>query len=216
MLTRWMPSIRAVFVTLLLLANLAYAMPYRGLTWKGVSAPDYGRADFEMYWGWFGAWSPVSRPTADRWFRRWAYTQDRVVHAARAPFQPVYDALHVNQRWTLFNIVARAPARLIIEVRRDGEWETLYRRLDPEHDWHEAQLSYRRIRGVWDGVGAEPKGTYKRMAKWIARTVFLEQLDVDRVRVKLVREHLSPPWEPIDPRPEAFAERYYRRHEVMP
>lgn len=210
-----MPTIRAVLVTLLLFANLAFAMPYRGLTWEGVSDPEYGKADFDLYWTWFGHLSPVSRSTAQALFRRWAWTQDQAVGAARAPFEPLFDFLHVNQRWTLFNIVARAPSRLVVEARRDGEWETLYRRLDPAHDWHDAQLSYRRIRGVWDGVSGEPKGTYKRMAKWIARTAFAEQPDVDRVRVKLVREHLSPPWEPVDPKPEVFAERYYRRHEVM-
>jgi hypothetical protein len=216
MLSGWMPTIRALFVAALIFGNLAHAMPHRGLTWAAVSHPEYGKADLDLWWSWFGSLSPVSRATVEWWFRRWAWSQDQLVGVAQAPFDAPFHVLHVNQRWTLFARIAQAPERLVIEVRREGEWETLYRRLDPDHPWHDRQLSYRRIRGVWDGVGDEPKGTYKRMAKWIAVTVFTEQPDVDRVRVLLEKVRLSPPWAPPEDEVTRRAERYYKREEVMP
>lgn len=216
-LQAWVPASRAALVAALIIGNLSMAMPYRGLAWAGVSDPAYGRKDFELWWGWFGDWSPLPRPAVDWLFRRWAWSQDNLVGLVRVPFEPVADFLNVNQRWTLFAAVTRAPRRLVVEVRRDGEWEVLYRRLDPEHTWHDAQLRYRRVRGVWDSADIEdPKGTYKRMAKWIALTAFTEHADVDRVRVILERSHLMPPWEPLDAEVTRHAERYYRRHEVLP
>jgi hypothetical protein len=132
----------------------------------------------------------------------------------RWPTDRLFKALHVSQQWGLFAIVTETTDRVLIEVRRDKEWETLYRRLDGEHDWHDDQLKYRRIRGVWDGVKEEPKGTYKRFTVWIARVIFREQPDVDRVRVVLERTVNTLPWEEPDPTVTRRAERYHRREET--
>jgi hypothetical protein len=49
------------------------------------------------------------------------------------------------------------------------------------------------------------------MARWIARMVFAEQADVDRVRIVLEKERESLPWEEIDPTVTRRAEKYYKR-----
>lgn len=214
MFARWIPTLRAVVAALLVVGHLAVTGPYHHLTWEAVSAPSYAQREIERWSRWLGGVDPDS---VGWWYRRWAYAADGALGWVRAPLRPLYGALGVNQRWTLFAVIGTVPCGVVVEADRGDGWEVLYRRNDPEHAWHDAQLRYRRIRGVWGGVDRDaPKGTYKRMARWIARSVFAEEPDVDQVRV-LVEEHrLTPPWEAADPSRTRRAERTYRRDEVGP
>lgn len=208
--------LRAAVITLWLVANGAYAVPYYSVKAEDRTNPEYRKVALDLWWSWFGRVSPVERPAFDRVVRGAMFAEHDLVLALRAPFRPVFDLLHVNQQWGLFAVVATECDALVIEVRRGGDdWSTLYRRLDGEHDWHDRQLKYRRIRGVWDGVGAEPKGTYKRLSKWIARTVFRELPDVDRVRVMLEHRKIPAPGEPVDPNRTKRAEQYFKREVLM-
>lgn len=206
--------LRAVFVALVILGNLIYAIPFPKMSAEDLDDPEFRSADIDL---WFSIVGPVTGLDRDGFgllARRVVWGTRQSIGALRFPFDPVFSAAHVNQQWGLFAVVTEEPDSVVVEVRRNGEWETLYRRLDPEHAWHDDQLKYRRIRGVWDGVKDEPKGTYKRMTDWIARTVFAEQPEVDRVRVVLERRRLSLPWEPVDPDVERRAERYHRREKT--
>jgi hypothetical protein len=208
--------LRAALIAVALVANATHALPYSDISPEDRAKPDYGQPALDLWWGWFGPALPVARETFDGAVR-WAWFAGHdVVHALRAPFHPFFSLFHLNQQWGLFAVVTEDPDALLIEVRRGGDnWSVLYRRLDGDKDWHDRQLKYRRIRGVWDGVKDEPKGTYKRMSTWIARMIFTEMPKVDRVRVSLERTHLSLPWEPVDATRSQRAERYFRRNEVM-
>ena len=202
-------------ITIVLLVNGIFALPYNKMTLENVTDPEWEKGDFALWYGWL---DPVLTMSQDRFsaiVRRLMWAQHETVRMLRLPWKPFFDRLHINQQWGLFAVVSESPERLVIEVRRNGEWEVLYRRLDGEHDWHDNQLKYRRIRGVWDGVKEEPKGTYKRMAKWIARMVFLEQPDVDRVRVVLEKHRENLPWEEVDPSITRRAEKYHKREDLM-
>lgn len=197
----------------MIVGNVVGAIPRVKMTPEERADPDFLRPDLER---WHAVLGPVLTYEQLRTVAvetGWGWKT--FVDALRFPFQPFFDATKTNQQWGLFAVVTETPERLVIEVRRNGEWETIYRRLDPEHGWHEHQLKYRRIRGIWDSVKDPPKGTYKRLTLWIARTVFLEQPDVDRVRVRLERSYLTLPWEEPDPRITYRAERYHRREKVM-
>jgi hypothetical protein len=208
--------LRAVAITAALVMNGIYALPYQKITDEERQDPEWQKPGLDVWWRWFGPVLPVERETFDRVVRGGLFLQHDVVAGLRWPFKPIFGTLHVNQQWGLFAVVTQQPDALVIEVRRGGDkWETLYRRLDGEHDWHDRQLKYRRIRGVWDGVKEEPKGTYKRMSMWIARVIFTEQPDVDRVRVLLEKGRETLPWEPVDDTRTRRAEKYYRRHELM-
>lgn len=210
-------QVRGLLLLGVIVVNLIYAIPYPRIDEEDLADPEWRSADFERWEGWLGAAGVHLQPG---WLMAttkevgWAYKQ--VLVTLRAPFSPYYDFTQTNQQWGLFAAVTEAPDALIVEVRRSGEWEELYRRLHPEHDWHDRQLKFRRMRGVWDGVKEEPKGTYKRFSVWLARQVFAEQPDVDRVRVLLEKRYLTLPWEEPDERRERRAERYHKRENHMP
>ncbi|MEZ4237700.1 MAG: hypothetical protein R3F59_16440 [Myxococcota bacterium] len=209
-----MPQLRAALILGLLIANAIYALPVAKIKDEERNDPAFRQAEIDVWYGWFGPTLGISREKLGDWVRAYLWAQRQTVLTLRAPVRPIFDAFHVSQQWGLFAVVTEAPDRLIIEVRRNGEWETLYRRLDGDRDWHDATLKYRRVRGVWDGVRKEPKGTYKRLTQWIARVIFDEQPDVDRVRVLLEKEHKQLPWVEPDPQLERRAERYHRRGEM--
>ncbi len=200
-------------LALVIVANLVAAIPRVKLTPEERDDPEFLREDLER---WHEVLAPVltyDQLRAVAIGAAWGWK--RFVDGLRFPFEPVFKLTHTNQQWGLFAVVTEKPERLLIEVRRNGEWETIYRRLDPAYTWHEPQLKYRRIRGIWDSVKEPPKGTYKRFSLWVARTVFTEQPDVDRVRVRLERSYLTFPWEEPDPRLTYRAEKYHRREKVM-
>ena len=205
-------QVRGLLLLVVIVANLIYAIPFPRITEDDLADPEWRKVDFDRWEGWLGNVGIGGEPG---WLMAvikevgWTYKQALV--GLRTPFQPYFDATQTNQQWGLFAVVTESPDVLVVEVRRSGEWEELYRRLDREHAWHDRQLKFRRLRGVWDGVKDEPKGTYKRFTVWLAREVFEEQPDVDRVRVLLERHHLALPWEEPDPEGERRAERYHKR-----
>jgi hypothetical protein len=209
-----MRNLRAVLIVVALLANATYALPVSKMKAEEVDDPEFRANDVELWYRWLGAPLGVTREAFGARIRRLIWAQHELVLTLRAPFGPVFETLHISQQWGLFAVVTEAPDRLVIEVRREGEWETLYRRLDGQHDWHDSQLKYRRIRGVWDGVKEEPKGTYKRLTTWVARVIFAEQPDVDRVRVVLEKEPQTLPWVENTAETTRRAERYHRREEM--
>jgi hypothetical protein len=207
-------------IALVIVANATYAVPMPKMTLEDLADTEWRRREFDQWYTWLDTLWPAAEPPWSRddfaaLVRRTYWAERETVRMLRKPFKPFFDRIHAGQQWGLFAVVTENPDRLVIEVRRNKEWELLYRRLDGDHDWHDAQLRYRRIRGVWDGVKEEPKGTYKRLTTWIAKTIFAEQPDVDRVRVVLERHHEVLPWK--EPRTEIKrrAERYHRRDEVM-
>jgi hypothetical protein len=206
-------QLRAALILVVLLANAVYALPVAKMKVEDLEDPTFREGDIGLWYLWVGEPLGVEQERFGRWIRQYLWGQRNFVLALRAPVRPLFEALHISQQWGLFAVVTEAPDRLVIEVRRDGEWETLYRRLDGDLDWHDAQLKYRRVRGVWDGVKEEPKGTYKRLTKWLSRMIFEEQPDVDRVRVLLEKEHKQLPWVEPDPQLKRRAERYHRRSE---
>ena len=206
-------QVRGLLLLVVIVANLTHAIPYPRISEEDLADPEWRKADFEQWERWL---SRVGLSLEPGWLKQLGFDVKQVVLTLRAPFSPYFDLTQTNQQWGLFAVVTEAPDALIVEVRRDGEWEELYRRLHPEHDWHDRQLKFRRLRGVWDGVKDEPKGTYKRFSVWLARTVFEEQPDVDRVRVLLEKRTLTLPWEEPDERVERRAERYHKRENHMP
>lgn len=209
-----MRTLRAAIIAVVLLANAIQAIPYARMDEENLDDPTYRQGDIESWYERLDPLIPVGREQFAQLVRRGFWAAHETVRMLRWPTDWFFRNVHVGQQWGLFAIVTETPDSLVIEVRRDKEWETLYRRLDGDHDWHDAQLKYRRIRGVWDGVKEEPKGTYKRLTVWLARVIFREQADVDRVRVVLERSVETLPWEEPVPTVTRRAERYHRRGET--
>lgn len=209
-----MRRFRAIVIAVAIAANLIVAIPGTQVTDEDVAKPDFRKEDIENWYAWtfgLGMSKERFRDVALGAFAFWG----EALKVIRAPVQPFFSWTHTNQQWGLFAIVGERRESIVIEVRRAGQWETLYRRLDPGHDWRDDTLKYRRVRGVWDGVKDEPKGSYKRLTGWLAKEIFEEQPDVDRVRVVLERTNMTLPWEEIDTTVERRAERYHRREDAM-
>ncbi len=209
-----MRRIRAIVMLVVVIANVIMAIPRMKVTEEDLADPEWRDQDIGNWYRWTGGLGMTAEDFRELVVGLW-WGWSEGVRLLRAPFQPVFGLTHTNQQWGLFAVVSESPDRFIVEVRRDGQWETLYRRLDPEHAWRDDVLKYRRVRGVWDGVKDEPKGTYKRLTKWLAREIFVEQPDVDRVRVVLEKENLALPWDEVDPTTTRRAQRYHRRHEIL-
>lgn len=206
-----------MLLLVVLLANLTHAIPYPRIDEEDLEDPEWASADIER---WHTVLSSVGLSPGPERLREqgrslmWGYK--RVVDGLRLPFRPYFKNAKTNQQWGLFAVVTQKPDALVVEARRSGEWEELYRRLHPEHRWRDDVLKYRRIRGIWDGVEEKPKGTYKRFSIWLAKEVFREQPDVDRVRIALERRELFFPWDDTEAPMERRAERHHKRENHMP
>lgn len=116
--------------------------------------------------------------------------------SALAPFQPLLRITGTGQSWALFAYPDRYPNRLVVEVRQPGgQWETVFRGADPEHTFLAPQLTFRRIRGVYDTASSRgsPGKVYDRFADWVARQTLAAQPNATDVRIKMVQFHVDLP-----------------------
>ena len=212
--------LRGVAMVVVIVANLIYAVPMPQITEAQRQDPQWQRGTVQALAPWL-ARAGVAQSVDDlqRRYRHLVWSVKQALLTLRAPAQPVFDALQTNQQWGLFATVTEAPDRLVVEVQRGprAQWEPLYVRLDPEHDWRDPVFRYRRVRAVWDNVRQQqPKATYKRLAAWTADEVFVEQPDVTAVRFVLERRFLTLPWEPLVTLTQRRAERVHRRPRAEP
>lgn len=114
------------------------------------------------------------------------------------PIKPLRRYLGIGQSWALFAAPDTHPNRLQVEARIDGEWKMVFRRVDPEHRMMNTQISFRRVRGVHDGVSNKPGKIYHALCEFIARGVFEQMPQADAIRVQMYRHHKTAPHKPTD------------------
>lgn len=136
--------------------------------------------------------------------------------AVMKPFRPLLRITGTGQGWGLFTYPNTHPHRLVIEVERDGKFEVVYRALDPEHAYLEPQLTFRRVRGVYDDNASKVRPSYESFARWVARHAFEDWPDATRVRVKMIRTHVVTPGQTPDPKAETRLVRVVKRGEEGP
>jgi hypothetical protein len=132
------------------------------------------------------------------------------------PFRPLLRITGTGQGWGLFTYPNTHPHRLVIEVERDGKFEVVYRALDPDHTYLEPQLTFRRVRGVYDDNASKVRPSYESFARWVARHAFEDWPDATRVRVKMIRTHVVTPGQAADPIAETRLVRVVKRGEEGP
>lgn len=114
----------------------------------------------------------------------------------REPVRPWFELTHGTQRWSLFPVADPDPYWMHVEGRVAGEWTLLYRPNDPDHRLLAERVEYRRVRAVWNPGSTGARADYPRFVDWIAREIFALRPDVDAVRVRHLRYHVSVPGEP--------------------
>jgi hypothetical protein len=206
--------VRAVCLAVALLGHGIYALPMpRSLTLETLREED-GRENVDRWLGWLrGAGLTLQRDDFEQWVLVAANTLHDGHTWAKAPFKPWMDLSGNGQSWGLFAVPDRWPVRLEILVWTTGgtEWTLAYRRLDAEHDLLADVLSYRRIRGIYDGQIGKPRAAYKNLTRWLARRIFATHPDVERVQVQGRKSHTTLPTEPADPKDEVVSPRPHRR-----
>lgn len=132
-----------------------------------------------------------------------AFAQVRAEVALRdavlSPFRRTFLWTGTGQAWGLFTHPDRFPARLVIEGRpRGGEWRRLYAAHDPDATFLKDKLTYRRIRGVYDGNSDRGGRIWDRFCSWAAVEVFAAMPEIDEVKVKFHSIHTFEPGEGPD------------------
>jgi hypothetical protein len=112
------------------------------------------------------------------------------------PLKPFRTYLGIGQSWALFAAPDTHPNRLEVAARIDGNWEMVFRRIDPEHTLMKPQISFRRVRGIHDGVGNRPGKVYRAFCDFIAAGMFDAKPGADAVRIRMYRHHVAPPHKP--------------------
>ncbi|MCB9697561.1 MAG: hypothetical protein H6738_12340 [Alphaproteobacteria bacterium] len=210
----WRDQLRAAAITLALVANAVYALPIPPAITAEKIKEEGRQRDLEMWERLLGGVGlSVERERLEELVVSVTTTLADGHKLLKTPFRPVFDLLGADQSWALFASATTRPERLEIAVRRkdSADFEVLLRRLDPCCSWHEGQLEYRRIRGVWDGQGKRMRPAYKGLTKWIAEQVFAEMPDAVQVRVRLIKERSTYPWEEDDPSQEPVLQRVHVR-----
>lgn len=212
----WWDHVRGALIAVVLVANGIYALPLP----PALSAKEIEEhaEDLDTWVGILGAVGvEISRDELGQHVRAATAQIAKGHKLLKTPFKPLFDLVGANQAWALFSSASTRPDRLEVQVKREGseEWQTLLRRLDPCCTWHEGQLEYRRIRGVWDGQGDKMRPGYKGLSKWIAGRVFDELPDARSVRVRMLRGRATYPWEEPNPEVKPALERIHHRAEIV-
>ena len=196
--TLW-AKIRAALLALLLLSQvfLALPMPHK------VSESTLRRPEAKEE---LSRWMSLIRGVGLDWTRdqvkteliAWTHWLADTHKTASIPLKPARKYLGIGQSWALFAAPDTHPNRLEVAARVDGDWQLVFRRLDPEHTLLSSQISFRRVRGVHDSVGNRPGKVYRAFCDLIAEGVFEQHPDADAIRVRMYRHHITPPHKPAD------------------
>jgi hypothetical protein len=130
-----------------------------------------------------------------------AYTRAR--GQILAPFVPYYRYAGTGQGWRMFVAPHRFPARLTIDVERNGAWETVYVERSPTATWLASVFDEDRMRSAtfrysWPQYGK----TYTQFCAWIQGRATRDFPDAHRVRVRYFKYRTRSPQEVLAGEPE--------------
>lgn len=195
---RILAHVRAIFVVTLVGVCLISAMPMPGPGARSALEDPAGKQELAQWVSLLGgigiqtdqeelgdivmAFSKGSRGT-----RRWLLT----------PFRPLFRITAAQQGWGLFAYPDTHPHSLLVTIKRDDKWSTVYDSADPEKRWSGHLIHYRRIRATYNPA-IRPPSSYSGFVTWIAARAFAEDPSIQAVAVKMRRSHTVLPGEPPD------------------
>lgn len=207
---------RAALLLVVIAVQLVQAIPIPSRVRRSDFETDYAKEELAAWVEALGRWG-IETPPAQ--LAETFFTVGSVAAEARrtlvAPLRPVYRLSGTGQQWGLFTYPDVYPHQLEVAARAGaGPWTILYRGNDPEHAWQKPVLSYRRLRGVYDGNATKPGVSWTTFTRWVARRVFAEFPEYQEVRVRLLRLHTVQPGEPKDTRKIARHARTWTREDL--
>jgi hypothetical protein len=112
-----------------------------------------------------------------------------------SPFDRLVDELGLGQRWRLFTVRGRHTYRINIEAMgEDQRWQLLYRAHDVDVLRLSPELTYRRLRGIFDPHNKDDANAqYDAFVQWISKRVLDRHPEYVGVRVSMERLKLNSP-----------------------
>jgi hypothetical protein len=115
---------------------------------------------------------------------------------ALAPFQPYYHHAGTWQAWHMFVAPHRNPARLHIDIDRDGTWETVYISRDPQLRWRAELFDHSRGRAaLFRYSWRHYRVPFRHLGEWLARKAAEDFPDASRMRTRWYRYRTPTPEE---------------------
>jgi hypothetical protein len=196
--TRWWPHLRAALVALHLLAISLMAMPAPGggmnrKNWEDPTVQD----EFTAWTARFNAVGVhiTSRQLQDRAYTfssKFMWVRDR----ALKPFNPYYTYCGTWQSWRMFVAPHRYPAKMFVDIRSDGEFQTVYEERSWTARWRGYQLDHDRFRSL---IFRFSWPTYKKMytefVDWLAIEAAHDFPDGKELRVRFAKRRSPTPEE---------------------
>lgn len=185
---RWWPHARALLITGHLGAVAVLAIPDASgvatspTAWKNPTV----QAELEAWAKRITALGhPIDAPTLQAEVLDAAEAWNDAVATLRAPVSFYAEGVGMSQRWRMFVAPHRHPAKLHVDIQRDGQWQPVYEARSDEHRWRADQLGHIRTRAVlfryaWAGYGER----YRALARWIARRAGEDFPQAERVRIR--------------------------------
>lgn len=116
------------------------------------------------------------------------------------PFAPVFDKLGLGQRWNLFTSSGQFAYQLQIEgLLGDQTARLLYRAHERDVLGLAPQLTYRRLRGIYDPRSKTvARAQYEPLTRWLGEWILAEHAEFVGVRVSVRRLRLGAPGLPTE------------------
>jgi hypothetical protein len=191
--------VRAALIATHLIALVLLAVPdAKGVAtdasaWRNPTV----QAEFEGWARRLSAWG-VAVDRDELQARAWAaaHAWNEGLGAVRDPLRPYEEIVGVRQRWRMFVAPHRHPAKLYVEIEREGTWHAVYFARSRDLRWRAGQLDHVRMRGVVFRYGWKQYAShYRALARWIAARAAEDFPSASRVRVSLYRYRTPSPQE---------------------
>lgn len=184
-LRRAWPHVRAALVSFHVIAIVLAAIPAPagGMNRRNWKDPTV-QAEFQAWGGRLGV-DPKSLEDA---LYRFAKGYMSVRDLWLKPVDPYLELTGTDQPWRMFVAPHRHPSRFRVEVATatsGPEWELLFEERNPDASWRASFFEDERIRSIlfrysWPEYSSESR----QLCRWIARRVFEERPDADRVQCR--------------------------------
>lgn len=210
-------QVRAAGLALVILAHGIVSIPLQSkITPESLAKPE-ARVEVD---GWMrlieGLGLPVDRARFEAIIVEVSGALITVDRALTRPIQPILNITGTGQGWALFATPDSRPHTLTVEGRAgDGPWRVLHQRLGDTRFLHYV-LSYRRIRGVYDGSADAPGRGYRNLARWISARAFETWPELTEVRIRQPESHTTLPGQPRDPKIQDAATCQFARGDAEP
>lgn len=111
-----------------------------------------------------------------------------------SPFRPYIATFGLRQPWMLFPGADRFPAQLVIELEREGSWETVQTLYPTSGPWKARLARNTRVHGVvYSASWPVHRSHYDELGRWLAREAARDFPEATRLRLSIERGHMRSP-----------------------